>query len=83
MAKIMRNPSSELTTTTIVVVGRSTKMLYALQRARLGRPALLGDTAFPPCTPYSVIKLLKHDGISVEGQNVVVVGASNIVGKPT
>lgn len=43
---------------------------------------VFGDTIFPPCTPYGVVKLLEHEGISVEGQNVVVVGASNIVGKP-
>jgi methylenetetrahydrofolate dehydrogenase (NADP+) / methenyltetrahydrofolate cyclohydrolase len=43
---------------------------------------VLGDTVFPPCTPYGVMKLLEHEGISVEGKNVVVVGASNIVGKP-
>src|SRR3546814_2520567 len=31
---------------------------------------------------YGVVKLLESEGISVEGQNVVIVGASNIVGKP-
>lgn len=41
-----------------------------------------GDTVFPPCTPYGVKQLLAHEHIPVEGQNVVVVGASNIVGKP-
>ncbi len=41
-----------------------------------------GDTVFSPCTPYGVVKLLEHEGIDIEGQNVVVVGASNIVGKP-
>ena len=41
-----------------------------------------GETVFPPCTPYGVQKMLEHEGIPVEGQNVVVVGASNIVGKP-
>ena len=41
-----------------------------------------GDTIFPPCTPYGVQQLLLHEGIRIEGQNVVVVGASNIVGKP-
>jgi methylenetetrahydrofolate dehydrogenase (NADP+)/methenyltetrahydrofolate cyclohydrolase len=41
-----------------------------------------GGTVFPPCTPYGVVKLLEHEGIPLEGQNVVVVGASNIVGKP-
>lgn len=43
---------------------------------------ILGDTAFPPCTPYGVVKLLESEDIPLEGQNVVVVGASNIVGKP-
>lgn len=43
---------------------------------------VLGDTVFPPCTPYGVVKLLEHEGIEIEGRNVVVVGASNIVGKP-
>jgi methylenetetrahydrofolate dehydrogenase (NADP+)/methenyltetrahydrofolate cyclohydrolase len=43
---------------------------------------VVGGTVFPPCTPYGVVKMLEHEGISVEGKNVVVVGASNIVGKP-
>jgi methylenetetrahydrofolate dehydrogenase (NADP+)/methenyltetrahydrofolate cyclohydrolase len=41
-----------------------------------------GSTVFPPCTPYGVLKLLEHEKIPIEGQNIVVVGASNIVGKP-
>jgi methylenetetrahydrofolate dehydrogenase (NADP+)/methenyltetrahydrofolate cyclohydrolase len=41
-----------------------------------------GNTVFPPCTPYGVQKILEHEQIPVEGRNVVVVGASNIVGKP-
>jgi methylenetetrahydrofolate dehydrogenase (NADP+)/methenyltetrahydrofolate cyclohydrolase len=43
---------------------------------------VVGDTVFPPCTPYGVVKLLEHENIEIEGKNVVVVGASNIVGKP-
>ena len=43
---------------------------------------MIGDMVFPPCTPYGVQVLLERSGIPVEGQNVVVVGASNIVGKP-
>jgi len=43
---------------------------------------VLGDTVFPPCTPYGVQKILEHEGIELEGKNVTVVGASNIVGKP-
>jgi methylenetetrahydrofolate dehydrogenase (NADP+)/methenyltetrahydrofolate cyclohydrolase len=43
---------------------------------------VVGDTVFPPCTPYGVVKLLEYENIPIEGKNVVVVGASNIVGKP-
>jgi len=43
---------------------------------------VIGDTVFPPCTPFGVQVLLEHAGIPIEGQNVVVVGASNLVGKP-
>jgi methylenetetrahydrofolate dehydrogenase (NADP+) / methenyltetrahydrofolate cyclohydrolase len=43
---------------------------------------VVGGTVFPPCTPYGVLKLLQHENISLEGKNVVVVSASNIVGKP-
>jgi len=35
-----------------------------------------------PCTPYGVIRLLDHIGVSVKGKHCVVVGASNIVGRP-
>ncbi|MTD53743.1 bifunctional methylenetetrahydrofolate dehydrogenase/methenyltetrahydrofolate cyclohydrolase FolD [Amycolatopsis pithecellobii] len=43
---------------------------------------VVGQTVFAPCTPYGVVELLAYEGITVEGRNVVVVGASNIVGKP-
>ncbi len=35
-----------------------------------------------PCTPFGIITLLKHAGIKLAGQHAVVVGASNIVGRP-
>ena len=41
-----------------------------------------GQPRFLPCTPYGVVKMLEHDGIDTKGQSVVVVGRSNIVGKP-
>jgi methylenetetrahydrofolate dehydrogenase (NADP+) / methenyltetrahydrofolate cyclohydrolase len=43
---------------------------------------VVGHTVYAPCTPYGVLELLAYEGIEVEGSNVVVVGASNIVGKP-
>src|SRR5262245_50542629 len=42
-----------------------------------------GSTVFSPCTPYGVQKILEYENIPVEGRNVVVVGHSNLVGKPT
>ena len=43
---------------------------------------VVGNTIFPPCTPYGVQLLLDTTGTDVVGKNVVVVGANNIVGKP-
>ncbi len=45
-------------------------------RLQAGRPALA------PCTPAGVIEILKRSGIPMAGQNAVVVGRSDIVGKP-
>ena len=36
-----------------------------------------------PCTPAGIVVLLEHSGIPIEGANAVVVGRSNLVGKPT
>lgn len=41
-----------------------------------------GDPEFVPCTPQGVIELLKDNNIEIEGKEAVVVGRSNIVGKP-
>lgn len=43
---------------------------------------MIGDFDFLPCTPAGVMELLHHYDISVEGKNCVVLGRSNIVGKP-
>ena len=43
---------------------------------------LVGEDTLLPCTPHGVMQILKHNNIELEGKNVVVVGASNIVGKP-
>src|SRR5579862_1942168 len=43
---------------------------------------VVGGTVFPPCTPYGVLKLLESEGVTIAGENVVVVGASYIVGEP-
>lgn len=41
-----------------------------------------GEKAFLPCTPHGIIHLLLRSGVKIEGAEVVVVGRSNIVGKP-
>jgi methylenetetrahydrofolate dehydrogenase (NADP+) / methenyltetrahydrofolate cyclohydrolase len=43
---------------------------------------MTGQDAFLPCTPYGIMVLLEEMDISVAGKHVVVVGRSNIVGKP-
>jgi len=43
---------------------------------------LIGQTGFVPCTPYGVTVLLKEAGVPTDGAHAVVVGRSNIVGKP-
>lgn len=42
----------------------------------------LGQDSLVSCTPYGIIKLLEEYGINIEGKDAVVVGRSNIVGKP-
>jgi methylenetetrahydrofolate dehydrogenase (NADP+) / methenyltetrahydrofolate cyclohydrolase len=43
---------------------------------------LLGQPGLRPCTPAGILLLLERAGIAIEGQRAVVVGRSNIVGKP-
>jgi methylenetetrahydrofolate dehydrogenase (NADP+)/methenyltetrahydrofolate cyclohydrolase len=43
---------------------------------------MTGKPLFRPCTPYGVMKLLESEGVQLRGAVAVVIGASNIVGKP-
>ena len=43
---------------------------------------MIGDFYFLPCTPAGVMEMLEYEGIDVTGKNCVVIGRSNIVGKP-
>lgn len=43
---------------------------------------VLGEPTFLPCTPHGILELLKRSGTETSGADVVVVGRSNIVGKP-
>ncbi len=43
---------------------------------------VIGQRAYLPCTPHGILQLLARSGVKVSGADVVVVGRSNIVGKP-
>jgi methylenetetrahydrofolate dehydrogenase (NADP+)/methenyltetrahydrofolate cyclohydrolase len=43
---------------------------------------VVGELAFYPCTPWGVMKMLEEEGVPIAGRHAVVVGRSNIVGKP-
>ncbi|MBN1766518.1 MAG: bifunctional methylenetetrahydrofolate dehydrogenase/methenyltetrahydrofolate cyclohydrolase FolD [Sedimentisphaerales bacterium] len=66
------------------------KVLYAIDPDKdvdgfhpvnVGR-MVIGEPAFLPCTPYGIQQMLIRSGVQTEGAEVVVVGRSNIVGKP-
>lgn len=43
---------------------------------------VIGEKAFLPCTPHGILKMIQKTGTDIAGKNVVVLGRSNIVGKP-
>lgn len=43
---------------------------------------VIDESWFPPCTPFGVMQMLAHEGVEIEGKHAVVIGRSNIVGKP-
>jgi methylenetetrahydrofolate dehydrogenase (NADP+)/methenyltetrahydrofolate cyclohydrolase len=43
---------------------------------------LIGDECFLPCTPHGIVKLIEVTGMDLSGKHAVVIGRSNIVGKP-
>ncbi len=47
----------------------------------LGR-MMIGEKSFLPCTPHGVLQMLQRKNVPIEGAEVVIVGRSNIVGKP-
>ncbi|MGN0848002.1 MAG: bifunctional 5,10-methylenetetrahydrofolate dehydrogenase/5,10-methenyltetrahydrofolate cyclohydrolase [Kiritimatiellia bacterium] len=43
---------------------------------------LIGEPCFLPCTPHGIVKLIEVTGMDIKGRHAVVIGRSNIVGKP-
>ena len=57
------------------------KDVDAFHPSNVGR-IMIGSYAFLPCTPAGVMELIASTGVSVSGKNCVVIGRTNIVGKP-
>lgn len=57
------------------------KDVDAFHPANVGR-IMTGNPKFLPCTPAGIMELIKESGMQIEGKECVVVGRSNIVGKP-
>lgn len=60
---------------------RPDKDVDAFSPVNVGK-IMIGDYDFLPCTPAGVMEMLEYYGIAVEGKDCVVIGRSNIVGKP-
>lgn len=65
----------------ILLAIRPEKDVDAFHPVNVGR-LMMGDSGFQPCTPAGVIRMLDEYGIDPKGKRCVVVGRSNIVGKP-
>ena len=65
----------------IVEAIRPDKDVDAFHPVNVGE-IMIGNYRFLPCTPAGIIELLKSKNIVIEGKNCVVIGRSNIVGKP-
>ena len=64
-----------------------TRVLYAIDPKKDVHPVnvgklMIGEPDYLPCTPHGIQQLLIRSGVKIEGAEVVVVGRSNIVGKP-
>ncbi len=66
---------------TIINAIKPEKDVDAFHPVNVGK-IMVGNFDFVPCTPAGVMELIKESGISVEGKECVIVGRSNIVGKP-
>jgi methylenetetrahydrofolate dehydrogenase (NADP+)/methenyltetrahydrofolate cyclohydrolase len=72
---------SQIDTTKILELVEPSKDVDGFHPYNVGR-LTTGLDGFVPCTPLGVMKLLDEYNIDIKGKNCVVVGASNIVGKP-
>ncbi len=66
---------------TVIGTIRPEKDVDGFTPANVGR-LVIGQECFMPCTPHGVVQILARSGVKIAGAHVVVVGRSNIVGKP-
>jgi methylenetetrahydrofolate dehydrogenase (NADP+)/methenyltetrahydrofolate cyclohydrolase len=71
-------PLNLLAVQSLIDPGKDVDGFHPMNVGRLS----IGLPCLPPCTPAGVMEVLKHYGISCEGKKAVVIGRSNIVGKP-
>ena len=67
--------------TAVLLKIRPDKDVDAFHPYNVGK-IMIGDYSFLPCTPAGVMALLERSGVEIAGKNCVVIGRSNIVGKP-
>ena len=60
---------------------KTEKDVYAFHPSNVGK-IMIGDYDFLPCTPAGIMELIHESGVEVDGKTCVVIGRSNIVGKP-
>lgn len=65
----------------ILLAINSTKDVDGFHPVNVGK-MVIGEDTFLPCTPAGIIEMLKRSDIDIEGKECVVIGRSNIVGKP-
>jgi methylenetetrahydrofolate dehydrogenase (NADP+)/methenyltetrahydrofolate cyclohydrolase len=66
----------------ILLAIRPDKDVDGFHPVNVGKVSVGDPTGFPPCTPYGVQQMLVRSGVEVSGAHVVIVGRSNIVGRP-
>jgi methylenetetrahydrofolate dehydrogenase (NADP+)/methenyltetrahydrofolate cyclohydrolase len=66
----------------ILLAIRPDKDVDGFHPVNVGKVSIGDPTGFPPCTPYGVQQMLVRSGVQISGAHAVIVGRSNIVGRP-
>jgi methylenetetrahydrofolate dehydrogenase (NADP+)/methenyltetrahydrofolate cyclohydrolase len=72
------DPIDEAKVIEAIAPGKDVDGFHPMNAGRL----FTGGVSFLPCTPYGILKMLDHEKVELKGKHAVVVGRSNIVGKP-